>query len=86
MILVQQAQEKVKTLMEKEQAYNAMPDNVTKTRSIKHGAGMGAYWTTETYVVPNEEKAKVKASIEALRTEITKDLPMQPKQNLTASI
>ena len=71
MILVQQAQEKVKTLMEKEQAYNAMPDNVTKTRSIKHGAGMGAYWTTETYVVPNEEKAKVKASIEALRTEIT---------------
>ncbi len=73
MILVQQAREKVKTLMEKEQAYNAMPDNVTKTRSIKHGAGMGAYWTTETYVVPNEEKAKVKASIEALRTEITKD-------------
>lgn len=71
MILVQQAQEKVKTLMEKEQAYNAMPDNVTKTRSIKHGAGMGAYWTTETYVVPNEEKAKVKTSIEALRTEIT---------------
>lgn len=71
MILVQQAQEKVKTLMEKEQAYNAMPDNVTKTRSIKHGAGMGAYWTIETYVVPNEEKAKVKASIEALRTEIT---------------
>ena len=71
MILVQQAQEKVKTLMEKEQAYNAMPDDVTKTRSIKHGAGIGAYWTTETYVVPNEEKAKVKASIEALRTEIT---------------
>ncbi len=71
MILIQQAQEKVKTLMEKEQAYNAMPDNVTKTRSIKHGAGMGAYWTTETYVVPNEEKAKVKASIEALYTEIT---------------
>lgn len=71
MILVQQAQEKVKTLMEKEQAYNAMPDNVTKTRSIKHGAGIGAYWTTETYVVPNEEKAKVKASIEASRAEIT---------------
>ena len=71
MILVQQAQEKVKTLMAKEQEYNAMPDNITKTRSRKHGAGMGAYWTYEDYVVPNEAKAEAKKSIEALRTEIT---------------
>ena len=72
MVLVQQAQEKVKTLMAKEQEYNAMPDNVTKTRAIRHGAGMGGYYTYEDYVVPNEAKAEAKRSIEALRTEITK--------------
>lgn len=71
MVLVQQAQEKVKTLMAKEQEYNAMPDNITKTRSKKHGAGIGAYWTYEDYVVPNEAKAEAKKSIEALREEIT---------------
>lgn len=68
----QQAQEKVKTLLEQEQAYNAMPDNVTKTRSVKHGAGMGAYYTYEDYIVPNEAKAEAKAQIDALRAEITK--------------
>lgn len=72
MVLVQQAQEKVKTLMQKEQEYNAMPDNVTKTRAIRHGAGMGGYYTYEDYVVPNEAKAEAKRSIDALRTEITK--------------
>lgn len=71
MILVQQAQEKVKALMVKEQEYNAMPDNVTKTRAIRHGAGMGGYYTYEDYVVPNEAKAEAKRNIEALRNEIT---------------
>lgn len=70
-ILVQQAQTKVKDLMEKEQEYNAMPDNVTKTRTIRHGAGRGGYYTYEDYVVPNEAKAKAKREIEALRAEIT---------------
>lgn len=72
LVYLQQAQEKVKTLLEQEQAYNAMPDNVTKTRSIKHGAGMGAYYTYKDYIVPNEAKAEAKAQIGALRTEITK--------------
>lgn len=72
LIYLQQAQEKVKTLLEQEQAYNAMPDNVTKTRSVKHGAGMGAYYTYEDYIVPNEAKAEAKAQIDALRAEITK--------------
>lgn len=71
MILVQQAQEKVKTLMQKEQEYNAMPDKVTKTRAIRHGAGMGGYYTYEDYVVPNEAKAEAKTQLESLRTEIT---------------
>lgn len=70
-ILVQQAQTKVKDLIEKEQEYNAMPDNVTKTRAIRHGAGRGGYYTYEDYVVPNEAKAKAKREIEALRAEIT---------------
>lgn len=72
LVYLQQAQEKVKTLLEQEQAYNAMPDNVTKTRSVKHGAGMGAYYTYEDYIVPNEAKAEAKAQIDALRNEITK--------------
>lgn len=72
LVYLQQAQEKVKTLLEQEQAYNAMPDNVTKTRSVKHGAGMGAYYTYEDYIVPNEAKAEAKAQIDALRTEIAK--------------
>lgn len=72
LVYLQQAQEKVKTLLEQEQAYNAMPDNVTKTRSVKHGAGMGAYYTYEDYIVPNEAKAEAKAQIDALRDEITK--------------
>lgn len=71
LVYLQQAQEKVKTLLEQEQAYNAMPDNVTKTRSVKHGAGMGAYYTYEDYIVPNEAKAEAKVQIDALRTEIT---------------
>lgn len=71
LVYLQQAQEKVKTLLEQEQAYNAMPDNVTKTRSVKHGAGMGAYYTYEDYIVPNEAKAEAKAQIDALRAEIT---------------
>lgn len=72
LVYLQQAQEKVKTLLEQEQAYNAMPDNVKKTRSVKHGAGMGAYYTYEDYIVPNEAKAEAKAQIDALRAEITK--------------
>ncbi len=71
MFFFQKAQEKVKTLIQKEQEYNAMPDNVTKTRAIRHGAGMDGYYTYEDYVVPNEAKAETKKSIDALRTEIT---------------
>lgn len=72
LVYLQQAQEKVKTLLEQEQAYNAMPDNVKKTRSVKHGAGMGAYYTYEDYIVPNEAKAEAKTQLDALRAEITK--------------
>ncbi len=71
MILLQQAQEKVKTLLEKEQEYNAMPDRERKTRAIRHGAGTGGYYTYEDYFVPNEEKAKLKKEIEELRKTIT---------------
>lgn len=72
MVYLQQAQEKMKTYLEQEQAYKAMPDNVTKTRSVKHGAGMGAYYTYEDYIVPNEAKAEAKKQLDALWTEITK--------------
>lgn len=71
MLLVQQAQEKVKTLVQKEQEYNAMPDYVTKTRAIRHGAGMGGSYTYEEYIVPNKAKEEAERSIVALRTEIT---------------
>lgn len=70
MVYLQQAQEKMKTYLEQEQAYKAMPDNVTKTRSVKHGAGMGAYYTYEDYIVPNEAKAEAKKQLDALWAEI----------------
>lgn len=66
MILVQQAQEKVKTLMEKEQAYNAMPDKTTTwVQTSSFGTG---------YYVEGANQAKIKAkkAIDALRSEITK--------------
>lgn len=69
MILVQQAQEKVKTLMEKEQAYNAMPDMVTK--NVMVGVAYNDAPIYKQIEVANEAKAEAKTQLEALRTEIT---------------
>lgn len=69
MVLVQQAQEKVKTLMQKEQEYNAMPDQVQKW--VVTGYSTSGYVSGEFVKVTNEAKAEAKRSIEALRTEIT---------------
>lgn len=66
MILVQQAQEKVKTLLEKEQAYNAMPDKVSTYVQTSS-------WGTGYYVEgANQAKIKAKKAIDSLRSEITK--------------
>ena len=70
MVLIQQAQEKVKTLMQKEQEYNAMSDTrsqFVQTSSGQYGGVTGYYIT-----VPNEAKAKAKQDLDALRAEITK--------------
>lgn len=64
MILVQQAQEKVKTLMEKEQEYNAMPE---KTSQFVQTSSFGTGYYIE---VDNKAKADKKKEIEDLRTEI----------------
>ena len=66
MILVQQAQEKVKTLMAKEQEYNAMSD--TKSYYVQTSS-----WGTGYYVEGvNTAKTKMKTELDALRAEITK--------------
>ena len=70
MVLVQQAQEKVKTLMEKEQEYNAMPDQVQKW--VTTGYSTSGYATGTFVTVANEAKAEAKTAIESLRAEITK--------------
>ena len=70
MVLVQQAQEKVKTLMEKEQEYNAMPDQVQKW--VTTGYSTGGYATGTFVTVANEAKAEAKTALESLRAEITK--------------
>lgn len=71
MILVQQAQEKVKTLMEKEQAYNAMPDKVQKSVMVGISPGTEAPVYEQVWVV-NEAKVKLKSEIDSLNTSITK--------------
>lgn len=71
MILVQQTQEKVKTLMEKEQAYNAMPDKVQKSVMVGVSPGNDAPIYEQVWVV-NEAKVKLKSEIDSLNTTITK--------------
>lgn len=64
MIYIQQAQAKVKTLMEKEQEYNNMSD--TKSQWVQTSS-----WGTGYYVqVKNEGKEKLKVANNALRKEI----------------
>lgn len=70
MVLVQQAQEKVKTLMQKEQEYNAMPDQVQKW--VTTGYSTSGYASGTFVTVANEAKAEAKTAIESLRAEITK--------------
>lgn len=70
LVYLQQAQEKVKTLLEQEQAYNAMPDTVTK--SVPYGEAANGAILFKQIEVANEAKAEAKAQIDALRTEITK--------------
>lgn len=70
MLLVQQAQEKVKTLMEKEQEYNAMPDQVQKW--VTTGYSTSGYASGTFVTVANEAKAEAKTALESLRAEITK--------------
>lgn len=66
MIYVQQAQEKVKTLMEQEQKYNAMSD--TKSVWVQTSSfGTGYYIEAR-----NTEKDKLKVANDALRAEIKK--------------
>lgn len=70
MILVQQAQEKVKTLMEKEQEYNAMSD--TKTKNVIVGVAANDALIYEQVQVVNDAKVDLGKEIDALRAEITK--------------
>ena len=70
MVLVQQAQEKVKTLMQKEQEYNAMPDQVQKW--VPTGYSTSGYASGTFVTVANEAKAEAKTALESLRAEITK--------------
>lgn len=66
LILVQQAQGKVKDLMQMEQEYNAMPDKTSQwIQTSSFGTG---YYIT----VDNRAKEKKKKEIESLRNEITK--------------
>ena len=65
MILVQQAQEKVKTLMQEEQEYNAMPD---KKMQYVQTSSFGTGYYVE---VDNKAKEKKKKELDELRAEIT---------------
>ena len=65
MILVQQAQEKVKTLMQEEQEYNAMPD---KKMQYVQTSSFGTGYYVE---VDNKAKEEKKKELDELRTEIT---------------
>lgn len=65
MVYFDQAQAKVKQLMELEQKYNSMPDRVT---TFTPGGSFGGSMAIE---VDNGAKAKVKKQIDDLRAEIT---------------
>ena len=69
MLLVQQAQEKVKTLMQKEQEYEAMP----KTKSVYVQTSSGMFGSSGYYVEGvNTARNELGAEIEALKKEIKK--------------
>ena len=70
LVYLQQAQEKVKTLLEQEQAYNAMPDTVTK--NVPYGEAANGAILFKQIEVANEAKAEAKTQLDALRIEITK--------------
>lgn len=70
LVYLQQAQEKVKTLLEQEQAYNAMPDTVTKY--VPYGEAANGALLFKQIEVANEAKAEAKTQLDALRTEIIK--------------
>ena len=70
MVLVQQAQEKVKTLMQKEQEYNAMSD--TKTKNVVVGVAANEALIYDQIQVVNDAKVDLGKEIDALRAEITK--------------
>lgn len=64
-IYLQQAQEKVKELIKKEQEYNAMSD--TKSMWVQTSSFGTGYWVE----IANNEKKKAKAALEGLRAEIS---------------
>lgn len=66
-IYLQQAQEKVKELIKKEQEYNAMPD--TKSMWVQTSTFGTGYWVE----TANNEKKKAKTAIDGLRAEISKE-------------
>lgn len=65
-IYLQQAQEKVKELIKKEQEYNAMSD--TKSMWVQTSTFGTGYWVE----TANNEKKKAKTAIDGLRAEISK--------------
>ena len=65
-IYLQQAQEKVKELIKKEQEYNAMPD--TKSMWVQTSTFGTGYWVE----TANNEKKKAKTALDGLRAEISK--------------
>lgn len=65
MVYLQQAQEKVKTLLKKEQEYNAMPD--TKSMYVQTSTMGTGTWIE----VINTSKVKAKEKLKELRKEIT---------------
>lgn len=70
LVYLQQVQEKVKTLLEQEQAYNAMPDTVTM--NVPYGEAANGAILFKQIEVANEAKAEAKTQLDALRAEITK--------------
>ena len=65
-IYLQQAQEKVKELIKKEQEYNAMPD--TKSMWVQTSTFGTGYWVE----TANNEKKKAETALDGLRAEISK--------------
>lgn len=66
-IYLQQAQEKVKELIKKEQEYNAMSD--TKSMWVQTSTFGTGYWVE----TANNEKKKAKTALDGLRAEISKE-------------